>query len=145
MFKTLREYHRLFGRRGFLRGDLLRSGLGVEDGLFMLQPHVPGRIPVVLVHGTASSPARWAEMLNDLKSDPVLTNRYEAWLFMYTTGNPILYSASLLQHSLRSALAERASCAQQEIEAEVLRSGLFELDLDDDQVALSALARAMVA
>ncbi len=95
-----------FGRRGFLRGDLLQKGFGVKDGLFMLQPHVPGQIPVVLVHGTASSPARWAEMLNDLESDPIVAERYEFWLFIYTTGNPILYSASLLRSSLQSAVAE---------------------------------------
>jgi hypothetical protein len=29
------------------------------DGLLMMHPYRPGRIPVVLVHGTASSPARW--------------------------------------------------------------------------------------
>jgi hypothetical protein len=34
-----------------------------------------GQIPVVLVHGTASSPARWAEMLNELQNDPVLRDR----------------------------------------------------------------------
>ncbi|MGH7354887.1 MAG: hypothetical protein ACRELS_09970, partial [Candidatus Rokuibacteriota bacterium] len=34
----------------------------LADGLIMLSPYRPGRIPVVLVHGTASSPARWAEM-----------------------------------------------------------------------------------
>ncbi len=95
-----------FERSGFLRGDLLGSVFSMEDGLFMLQPHVPGRTPVVLVHGTASSPARWAEMLNDLESDPIVRERYEFWLFIYTTGNPILYSASLLRASLRDAVAE---------------------------------------
>ncbi len=97
-----------FGREGFLRGDLLqRAGLSMSDGdgLFSLRPHVPGRIPVVLVHGTASSPARWAELLNDLLNDPTLASRYEFWLFIYSTGNPVLYSASLLRQALRSAVA----------------------------------------
>ena len=30
----------------------------------MMHPYRPGRIPVVLIHGTASSPARWAEIVN---------------------------------------------------------------------------------
>jgi hypothetical protein len=34
------------------------------------QPFRPGRIPVVFVHGTASSVGRWADMLNDLLNDP---------------------------------------------------------------------------
>lgn len=87
---------------GFLQGDLLPQ----EEALFMLQPYVPGRIPVVLVHGTASSPARWAEMLNELQSDPQIESRYQFWLFVYSTGNPILYSASLLRASLQDTLRE---------------------------------------
>ncbi|HEY2160251.1 MAG TPA: hypothetical protein VGH24_03015, partial [Solirubrobacteraceae bacterium] len=38
--------------------------------LVSLEPYRPGRIPVVFVHGTQSSPARWADMANDLLSDP---------------------------------------------------------------------------
>lgn len=87
---------------GFLHGDTQIA----SDGLVMLQPYQPGRIPVVLVHGTASSPARWAEMLNEYRSDPYLRERYQFWLFMYTTGNPILFSASLLRESLVRTLAE---------------------------------------
>jgi hypothetical protein len=87
---------------GYRRGDILP----VDDGLFMLRPYVPGRTPVVLVHGTASSPARWAEMVNELDSDPRIAERYQIWLFMYTTGNPVLYSASLLRESLRQAVDE---------------------------------------
>jgi hypothetical protein len=34
-------------------------------GLVMMHPYRPGRVPVVLVHGTASSPARWADIIND--------------------------------------------------------------------------------
>jgi hypothetical protein len=87
---------------GYLRGDILP----VDDGLFMLRPYVRGRIPIVLVHGTASSPARWAELLNELKSDPRIDRRYQIWFFIYTTGNPVLYSASLLRESLRETVAE---------------------------------------
>jgi len=91
-----------FEIKGYISGDH-RSDL---DGLYTLAPHRPGRIPVILVHGTASSPARWAEMLNELKSDPVLSERYQFWLFIYNTGNPILYSASLLRDSLNGAVSE---------------------------------------
>lgn len=87
---------------GFRSGD----ALPVADGLVMLEPYRPGRIPIVLVHGTASSPARWAEMLNEYQSDPVLRANYQFWLFMYTTGNPILYSGSLLRESLQNTLSE---------------------------------------
>ncbi|HXJ78955.1 MAG TPA: hypothetical protein VMS64_09765, partial [Candidatus Methylomirabilis sp.] len=45
------------------------------NGLGMLHPYRPGQIPVVFIHGTASSPARWAEMVNELGNDPVLRGR----------------------------------------------------------------------
>lgn len=76
------------------------------DGLVMLHPYRRGRIPVVLVHGTASSPARWAEMYNELHNDSVLHDRYQYWLFQYSTGQPVLYSALLLRRALRAAVAE---------------------------------------
>lgn len=76
------------------------------DGLIMLHPYRPGRIPVILVHGTASSPARWAEMINELMHDPVLRGRIQFWLFMYNTGQPILYSAQLMRHALRDIVAD---------------------------------------
>jgi pimeloyl-ACP methyl ester carboxylesterase len=76
------------------------------DGLVMLHPYRLGRIPVVLIHGTASSPARWAEMVNELENDPVLRERVQFWLFTYNTSNPILLSAKQLRDALRNAVTE---------------------------------------
>ena len=76
------------------------------DGLIMMQPYRPGRIPVVLVHGTASSPARWADMINELTNDPSLRGRYQVWFFQYNTGQPILYSAMLLRRALGNIVNE---------------------------------------
>lgn len=76
------------------------------DGIIMMHPYRPGRIPVVLVHGTASSPARWAEMYNELQNDPVLHDRYQFWLFQYNSGQPILYSAMLMRRALRAVVAD---------------------------------------
>lgn len=81
---------------GFLRGGNPVFG----DGLILMQPYRPGRVPVVLVHGTASSPARWAELVNEVQNDPQLGERVQIWLFNYNTSNPILYSARLLREAL---------------------------------------------
>jgi hypothetical protein len=89
---------------GFRSGDFSLTKLG--DGLFMIGPHRFGHIPVVLVHGTFSSPARWAEMVNEVGNDPRLFERYELWLFMYNTGNPIPYSAMLLRNALMKTVEE---------------------------------------
>jgi Putative serine esterase (DUF676) len=90
---------------GFRSGDFT-VGAKATEGLFMLNPHRTGRMPVVLVHGTASSPARWAEMVNELENDPAFWAHYEIWLFMYNTGNPIAYSAMILRDALTKAVGE---------------------------------------
>jgi pimeloyl-ACP methyl ester carboxylesterase len=91
---------------GFRSGDFAIGGNKSWDGLFMMHPHVTGRMPVVLVHGTASSPARWAELINELENDPRFWERFEIWLFMYNTGNPITMSAARLRTALLKAVAE---------------------------------------
>ena len=87
--------------RGFLIGDLLRDR---PSRLVALQPHQPGRFPVVLVHGTASSAGRWADLVNDLVNDPAIRERFEFWFFSYETGNPIPYSALNLRQALTEAI-----------------------------------------
>ncbi len=91
-----------FEKRGYLSGSYRSDA----DGLYALQPYSRGRVPVVLVHGTASSPARWAQLLNELMGDPLIDRRCQFWLFIYNTGNPILYSASQLRQALRGAVRE---------------------------------------
>ncbi len=73
--------------------------------LAALHPHQRGRIPVVFIHGTASSPATWADMINDLLSYREFRDRYEIWAFWYDTGNPIAYSSLLLRRALVQAVA----------------------------------------
>lgn len=94
--------------KALLSGDLrlFKDKARHEDALFFMGPYRPGHIPVVLVHGTASSPARWAEMLNELQNDPTLRSRCHFWLFTYHTGNPVSYSAGILVQNLQRAVAE---------------------------------------
>jgi triacylglycerol esterase/lipase EstA (alpha/beta hydrolase family) len=88
-------------------GFLQRAGL-IDDKtrLAALAPYTPGKLPVVLVHGTASSPGRWAQMINELSNDRAIGPHVSFWLFMYDTGNPIAYSAMLLRESLVAAVAK---------------------------------------
>src|SRR5206468_3312999 len=87
---------------GFLRAE--RSIFG--DGLIMMQPYRPGRVPVILVHGTASSPARWADIVNEIQNDPALRTKIQVWLFMYNTSNPVLLSADRLRTALQTVIAD---------------------------------------
>jgi hypothetical protein len=85
-----------------------RNPIAVSErrALQLWGPHRKGRIPVVFVHGTASSVARWAEMINELDSDAAIREHYEFWFFTYPTGLPILYSASRLRAWLQGVVAE---------------------------------------
>jgi len=91
-------------RRAFFVGDLLRQELPTK--LIFAQPFRPGRIPVVFVHGTASSIGRWADMLNDLRNDPRVRDRFQFWFFTFPSGSPIAYSAMLLRDALTEAVAQ---------------------------------------
>ena len=94
---------------GFLRGGIFGGQIPrdrAQDGLFTLQPYRRGKIPVVLVHGTASSPVRWAELINELEGDPRIRQRFQIWIFLYDTGNPIGYSAGRLRAALTATVQE---------------------------------------
>mgnify|MGYP001178299697 CR=1 FL=1 len=91
---------------GFRGKDLNLFEKQSEGELFFLHPYRRGRIPVVFVHGTASSPARWSEMINELLTDPGIASRYQFWFYMYKTGNPVSISAMYLRESLETALKD---------------------------------------
>ncbi|MCE5230392.1 hypothetical protein LLG95_12475 [bacterium] len=91
---------------GFRRGDFDILGRKEEGRLFFIAPWRPGRIPVVFVHGTASSPARWAQMFNELQGDPRIASRYQFWFFIYNSGNPIAMSAMRLRENLAAAVKQ---------------------------------------
>ncbi len=90
------QYRGILNMPRFLRGDFM-----VENrGLYLLEPYDPTKIPVLFTHGLMDSALTWVPMLNELLSDPVLSEQYQFWVFFYPTMNPILQSASELRHSL---------------------------------------------
>jgi len=91
---------------GFRRGDFNLFGKTADGDLIFLNPYQPGKIPVVFVHGTASSPARWAEMVNEFIGDSRIAGRYQFWFFIYNSGNPITLSAMHLRENLEQAFKE---------------------------------------
>ncbi len=88
----------------FYGGILPRLTAPAVEQILFLQPYRPGRMPVVLVHGTASSVVRWAELVNELQSDPLIWDRYQIWLYSYDSGNPIGYSAGVFREALRATV-----------------------------------------
>lgn len=78
----------------------------VPNGLHQAQPYQAGRIPVVFVHGTFSNPAWWLEMLNTLRADPILRQKFQFWYFLYNSSAPIVVSAADLRDALRDKIAQ---------------------------------------
>ena len=91
-----------FGKLGFLAPAEV-----FPSQLILNQPYDPGRIPVVFVHGTFSSPVTWAEMANSLTADPVLRQRYQIWSFIYASGNPLVRSVADLRAALTAEVQRR--------------------------------------
>lgn len=91
---------------GALRGSVLEKlrPVSLQAG----QPYVEGRIPVVFIHGTASSVGRWADMVNDLNADPEIRRRFHFWYFRYNSGNPIAYSSMQLRQALQKIVHDLA-------------------------------------
>lgn len=89
------------GRLQFLSGEER-----IPTGVYLPEPYRPGRVPVVFVHGTFSSPIKWAEMANTLAADAELRQRCQFWYFIYNSGNPTLYSAERLREALRDKLKQ---------------------------------------
>lgn len=71
-----------------------------EQGLYMLEPFQPGKVPVVMVHGLWSSPVTWMEMFNDLRSDPQIREYYQFWFYLYPSGQPFWFSAAQMREDL---------------------------------------------
>lgn len=86
---------------GLLRPDSTKR----LQGLYMLEPYDPHKMPVVMVHGLWSSPVTWMEMYNDLRSDPQVREHYQFWFYLYPTGQPFWTSAAQMRSELASLRA----------------------------------------
>jgi pimeloyl-ACP methyl ester carboxylesterase len=84
----------------WLTGFLDPTATRGSASLRMSEPFQPGKIPIVLVHGLASSPVTWSHLENDLRAHPAIMARYQIWTFRYDTGDPFLTSASELRRQL---------------------------------------------
>ena len=85
---------------GFLRPDCVEL-----QGIYLLEPYQPGKIPVVFVHGLLSSPLTSSAYFNDLHRPPVVAQEhYQFWFYLYPTANPYLNTAADLRKHWRSCV-----------------------------------------
>lgn len=67
------------GRRGMWEPLAFMREVG--GGIFLTEPHRPGRTPVVLVHGMTGYPQEFEEIVASLDAE-----RFEPWLVQYPSG-----------------------------------------------------------
>lgn len=85
-----------------IRRMLFPESVESKEGLYHFEPFDPGRIPVVFVHGLMSDTRTWTQMLNTLRSDPLLRKHYQFLGFTYSSGYPIFVSGEHLRKALRA-------------------------------------------
>jgi pimeloyl-ACP methyl ester carboxylesterase len=68
--------------------------------LCQLQQYDPNRTPVIFVHGLQETGASWAPMIDSLRNDAVIRERYQFWFYSYPSGYPYPYSAAMFRRDL---------------------------------------------
>ena len=91
----------VFRKNNLATAGLLQPGHAKRiQGLYMMEPYDPDKIPVLMVHGLWSSPMTWMEMFNDLRGLPEIRDYYQFWFYLYPTGQPFWNSATQLREDL---------------------------------------------
>ena len=89
------------GTRGLLDPTSSQS----VQGIYLLEPFDPRKVPVLMVHGLGSSLITWMEMFNDLRGDSEIRDHYQFWFYLYPTGQPFWTTAAQLRRGLIEARA----------------------------------------
>lgn len=101
---SLLERARKLARRE--TADLFTSSPERDPKLYLMEPYDPRKEPLIMIHGLLDSPLAWAELTNELRSDPEIRRRYQIWHFLYNTSAPALYSGRLLRGQYREMRKE---------------------------------------
>ena len=70
------------------RGLLNPAKSQEHQGLYLLEPYDPDKIPVLMIHGLWSSLVTWMEMFNDLRGIEEIRDHYQFWFYLYPSGQP---------------------------------------------------------
>ena len=94
-------------RSGFarqsIRSLLGRGGLSKPQVLLM-QPYDPNRLTVIMLHGLASSPEAWINVVNEVMGDQQLRRTYQVWEVYYPTNVPVAVNLAQIRRALDDTL-----------------------------------------
>jgi len=96
-----RDHSRAAGRAA-LFGDRVP---GSRLGLTISAPWDPEKIPLILIHGLASSAEAWRELTNDILGSEELRGRYQIIHYAYATNESFLATATRFRRELAEFLA----------------------------------------
>lgn len=72
----------------------------MAEGIYMVQPYDPDKIPIVFVHGLMAIPQMWLPVMAAIENDPDLQGKFQFLAFDYPTGDPVAYMALELRRAL---------------------------------------------
>ena len=94
-------------RSGFaqqsIRSLLGRGGLTKPEVLLM-QPYDPNRLTVIMLHGLASSPEAWINVVNEVMGDEQLRRTYQVWEVYYPTNVPVAVNLAQIRRAIEDTL-----------------------------------------
>ncbi|GAB2591561.1 alpha/beta fold hydrolase [Dyella jejuensis] len=94
-------------RSGFaqqsIRSLLGRGGLARPEVLLM-QPYDPDRLTVIMLHGLASSPEAWINVVNEVMGDEQLRRTYQVWEVYYPTNVPVAVNLAQIRKAIDDTL-----------------------------------------
>jgi len=88
--------------RQYWRGFTAPTDVTVRPRVLFAEPYQRGKIPVLFIHGLYSDPVTWIDMLNELKSEPDICERYQLWFYRYPTGAGLLESVARLREQMQA-------------------------------------------
>ena len=68
--------------------------------LTRLQPYDSKKIPVIFIHGLGDTSAIWIPLIDYLRTDEEIRDRYQFWSFRYPSGIPYPLAAAILRSEL---------------------------------------------
>ena len=74
------------------------------QGFYLAEPYDRDRIPVLMIHGLASSPETFMDMSEAINADAQLRKKYQLWYYFYPSGHPWIASASKFRKSYRTLI-----------------------------------------
>jgi pimeloyl-ACP methyl ester carboxylesterase len=93
------QFRREAGRALFSRAAALS-----QPRIYAMQPYDPQRRTIVMIHGLASSPEGWVNLVNEIMGDEALRRRYQVWQVFYPTNLPIPENVRNIRAALQDAL-----------------------------------------